>query len=316
MTVPLRGPGDPITVYAPDLPELALLGDLPANVELVRIGLEEGPMPDFGQVDLVIPAQRMLAPMFEAFTGRGRLAVVQTLSAGVDFLAGRVPPHITVCNARGVFDIPLAEWVIGAILALQRGIVEARDAQARGTWTWFEPGELAGLRVVIVGFGSIGAAVAERLRPFDVEITGVARTARDGALGMGDLDRVLPNADVVVNLLPLTSETTGCFDARRLGLLPDGTLLVNAGRGRTVDTAALVAELASGRLRAALDVTDPEPLPDDHPLWSLPNVLVSPHIAGDSPPATRRLFELVGAQVRRFAAGEPLENVVARYLLE
>ena len=316
MTTTLRTPGDPIVVYAPDLPELALLGDIPATVELVRIGVEEGPMPDFALADLVIPVQRMREPLFEAFERGGRLQVVQTLSAGVDFLVGRVPPHITVCNARGAFDTPVAEWVVGAILAMQRGLLEARDAQARGTWTWFEPGELAGLRVVIAGFGSIGAVVAERLRPFGVEITGVSRTARDGVLGMGDLDQVLPRADVVVNLLPWTSETTGCFDARRLGLLPDGALLVNAGRGRTVDTPALVAELASGRLRAALDVTDPEPLPDGHPLWALPNVLVSPHIAGDSPAAARRAFELVGAQVRRFAAGEDLENVVARYLLE
>ncbi len=199
---------------------------------------------------------------------------------------------------------------------MQRGLVRARDAQALGTWTEFEAEELAGQRVVILGFGSIGAAVADRLRPFDVEIVGVARSARDGTLGMADLDAVLPGAAILVNLLPLTSQTTGFLDARRLGLLPDGALVVNAGRGRTVDTPALVAELERGRLRAALDVTDPEPLPDGHVLWSLPNVLVSPHIAGDSPGATRRAFELAGAQVRRFAAGEPLQNVVERYLLE
>ena len=119
-----------------------------------------------------------------------------------------------------------------------------------------------------------------------------------------------------MNLLPLTSETAGFLDARRLGLLPDGGLVVNAGRGPTVDTAALVAELENGRLRAVLDVTDPEPLPDGHALWSLPNVLVSPHVAGDSPGTARRAFELAGAQIRRFAAGEPLLNVVDHYLLE
>jgi phosphoglycerate dehydrogenase-like enzyme len=316
MTAPLRTPGEPVLVYAPDLPELALMGDLPADVTLVPIGLEDGPMPDLALADLVIPMRRMRDPLFSAFGRPGRLRVVQTLSAGVDFLVGRVPPHVTVCNARGVYDGPLAEWVVGAILAMQRGIVEARDAQAKGTWTEFEVDELAGRHVVIVGFGSIGAAVAERLRPFGVQVTGVARSARNGVLGMDAADGVLPGASIVVNLLPLTSETTGFFDRRRLGLLPDGALVVNAGRGRTLDTPALVAELERGRLRAALDVTDPEPLPDGHPLWRLPNVLVSPHVAGDSPGSTRRAVELAGAQVRRFAAGEALANVVARYLLE
>ena len=220
-----------------------------------------------------------------------------------------------VCNARGVYDGPLAEWVIGAILAFERGLVRARDAQASADWTSFEPDELAGRRIVILGVGSIGTALAERLRPFGVEIVGVSRTRRAGTLGLEDLDDVLPGAGILVNLLPLTSETTDFLDVRRLGLLPDGALLVNAGRGRTIETLALVAELERGRLRAALDVTDPEPLPAGHPLWSLPNVLISPHVAGDSSGATVRSFALAGDQVRRFAAGQPLINHVARYLL-
>ena len=303
-------------MYVPDVPERALMGDIPANVEVVPVSLEDGPMPDFALADLVIPMRRMREPLFEALGAPGRLRVIQTLSAGVDWLVGRVPPHVTVCNARGVYDAPLAEWVIGAILAMQRGLLLARDAQARATWTEFEADELAGTRVVILGFGSIGASVAERLGPFGVEVVGVARAPRDGVLGLADLDAVLPGASILVDLLPLTGQTTGLLDARRLALLPDGALVVNAGRGRTIDTPALVAELERGRLRAALDVTDPEPLPDGHPLWSLPNVLVSPHIGGDSPGSTRRALELAGAQVRRFAAGEPLRNVVERYLLE
>ncbi len=168
---------------------------------------------------------------------------------------------------------------------------------------------------MILGHGSIGGAVAERLRPFGVEIVGVARTARDGVLGLSDLDGALPSADVVVNLLPLTSETARLLDARRLALLPDGALVVNAGRGGTIDTDALVDELERGRLRAVLDVTDPEPLPAGHPLWSLPNVLITPHIAGNSDEATIRAFVVAGEQIRRFAAGEPLTNVVPRYQL-
>jgi phosphoglycerate dehydrogenase-like enzyme len=233
----------------------------------------------------------------------------------VDWLVGRVPEGVMVCNARSVFDGPLAEWVVGAILALQRGLVRARDAQAQRDWAPFEPDELAGRRIVILGFGSIGNAVADRLRPFGVEIIGIARTRRAGVLGLEDLDDVLPGAEILVNLLPLTTDTAGFLDARRLGLLPDGALLVNAGRGPTVETTALLVELERGRLRAVLDVTDPEPLPPGHPLWTLPNVLISPHIAGDSPGATVRAFALAGDQVRRFAAGQPLINQVARYLL-
>jgi phosphoglycerate dehydrogenase-like enzyme len=199
---------------------------------------------------------------------------------------------------------------------MQRGLVRARDAQTRGTWEDFDPQELAGRRVLILGFGSIGSAVADRLRPFEVDITGIARTRRDGALGFEDLDAVLPGADILVDLLPVTSETDGMLDARRLALLPDGALVVNAGRGRTIVTQALVAELERGRLRAALDVTDPEPPPEGHALWSLPNVLLTPHIAGNSAEASERLFALVGDQVRRFAAGQPLRNQVPRYLLE
>src|SRR6185369_7605436 len=137
--------------------------------------------------------------------------------------------------------------------------------------------------------------------PFGVEVIGVGRAAREGVRSLADIDILLRDADILVNMLPLTRETTGLLDARRLGLLPDGALVVNAGRGRTIETAGLVAELQSGRLRAALDVTDPEPLPPDHPLWGLPNVLVTPHMAGDSPGSSIRAFELAGDQIRRFA---------------
>jgi phosphoglycerate dehydrogenase-like enzyme len=304
-----------MVVCLPDLPERTFMGDLPADVEVVLIPPEPAGLPDLTRVDLIVPIGRVREPLFELLREPNRLRVIQTLSAGVDWLVGRVPEGVLVCNARGVYDGPLAEWVVGSILAFQRGLVQARDAQARGTWSSFEPDELAGRRVVILGFGSIGTAVAERLRAFNVEIVGVARTPRDGALGLEDLDAVLPRADVLVDLLPLTSETVGFLDARRLALLPDGALLVNGGRGRTVDTLALIRELELGRLRAALDVTDPEPLPPGHPLWALPNVLISPHVAGDSSGSTARAFALAGDQVRRFAAGQPLVNQVARYLL-
>jgi phosphoglycerate dehydrogenase-like enzyme len=306
-----------VVVCLPDIPERVHMGDLPANVDVRFVPPEAEHLPDLAEVDLVVPLMRIRMPLLELLAaGGGRLRVIQTLSAGVDWLGGRVPEHVMVCNARGVYDAPLAEWVVGAILAMERGLVQSRDAQLRREWEVIEPPELSGRRVVILGLGSIGTAIADRLRPFGVEVIGVGRTARDGVRGLADLDEVLPDADILVDMLPLTAGTRGLLDARRLGLLPDGALVVNAGRGRTIETTALVEKLRAGRLRAALDVTDPEPLPPDHPLWELPNVLITPHMAGDSPGSTIRAFELAGDQVRRFAAGEPLINEVARYLLE
>ena len=306
------GTPEPI-VCLPDAPERRFMGDLPGVA--VVLAPEHGPQPDLTRVDLVVPAGWMRQAVYAALAVHGRLRVIQTLSAGVDWLVGRVPEQVTVCNARGVYDTPLAEWIVGAILAVERGLALARDAQARREWAPFEPSELAGRRVAILGYGSIGSTVARRLMPFEVDVVGVARTARDDAVGLADLDGILPTAEVLVDLLPLTGETAGFLDARRLALLPDGALVVNAGRGKTLDTTALLVELERGRLRAALDVTDPEPLPTDHPLWGLPNVLITPHIAGDSPQATVRAFELAGDQIRRFAAGEPLRNQVPRYQL-
>ncbi len=308
---------DSIVVCLPDGPERVHLGELPASVDVRLVSAEPGPVPDLSEVELIVPSSRTHAALLQLLAGPpGPLRIIQTTSAGIDWLIGRVPAHVMVCNARGVYDAPLAEWVVGAILAMQRGLVQSRDAQARHEWEAIEPPELAGRRIVILGLGSIGSAIADRLRPFEVELIGVGRTARDGVHGFVDLDDVLGGAEILVNMLPLTGETRGLLDARRLNLLPDGALVVNAGRGPTIDTGALVEELRTGRLRAALDVTDPEPLPAGHKLWELPNVLISPHMAGDSPASTIRAFRLAGDQIRRFAAGEPLINEVGRYLLE
>ncbi|MET8907203.1 2-hydroxyacid dehydrogenase [Micromonospora sp. NPDC004551] len=243
------------------------------------------------------------------------LAVVQLLSAGADAWAGRVPEGVTLCDARGVHDSATAEWVVAAILSALRGFGPLARAQGRHEWAFDEVAptdELAGKRVLIVGAGSIGAAVRARLAPFEVTFTLVARTARpaEEVHGVDELPALLPEADVVVLLVPLTEQTRGLVDEKFLAAMPDGALLVNAARGPVARTSALVAELASGRLRAALDVTDPEPLPADHPLWELPNVLLTPHVAGSVRGLLPRAYRLVGEQVRRFAAGEPLTNRV------
>ena len=235
------------------------------------------------------------------------LRVIQTLEAGVDWLTDRVPEHVTLCNARGVRDTPVAEWVLAMLLAHGKGLFEAAE---RRTWKYWQPRELAGSTVLIVGHGSIGAALARRLDALDARVVGVARTARDGLYGIESLPELLPRADSVVVLAPLTEETRGFVDERFLARMRDGALFINAGRGGLADTTALLDE--AGRLRIALDVTDPEPLPDGHPLWTAPGVVISPHMAGDSPESFVRAYELVADQVERFRAGQPLVNVIAR----
>jgi phosphoglycerate dehydrogenase-like enzyme len=170
--------------------------------------------------------------------------------------------------------------------------------------------ELHGQRVLIVGYGAIGRAIEERLRPFGVDILRLARSARDGVYGIESLPELLPNADIVVLIVPFTSETTGMMGAREMALMQQGALLVNAARGPVVDTAALLAALQAGRIRAAIDVTDPEPLPEGHPLWSAPNLLITPHVAGSTPMFMVRAMEFAAAQIGRYLRGETMENVV------
>jgi phosphoglycerate dehydrogenase-like enzyme len=199
-----------------------------------------------------------------------------------------------------------------------RRLPDFLERQRAGTWLADDEreavraDELNGSRVLVVGFGSIGRAVAARLRPFGADVVGVARRATpvDGVRGLDALPELLPSADVVVDLLPLTPDTRGLINADAISGMKPGALFVNAGRGGTVDADALLAALRAGRIRAALDVTDPEPLPDGHPLWSAPNVLITPHVAGDVRGERRRAWALVAEQVARLERGEPLRNVV------
>jgi phosphoglycerate dehydrogenase-like enzyme len=244
--------------------------------------------------------------------------VVQTLSAGTDWIEDRLPPWATLCNARGARDTAVAEWVIGALLAAQHGLLRAAHERrwdderraagaATGRTGWIA--DLEGATVLIVGHGAIGRAVERRLEPFGVRVVGVTSRARDGAHGIEALPALLPRAEVLVVLAPLTDATRGLIGAAELAALPDGALVANAGRGPVVVTDALVAELERGRLRAVLDVTDPEPLPDGHPLWDLA-LAITPHDAGDTQAADERAFALAGEQLARHARGEPLHNIV------
>ncbi len=238
------------------------------------------------------------------------LEVIQLVSAGAEQFVEHVPDGVILCNARGAHSGATAEWIIAAMLASIRQFPRFLAAQARGEWDNPWNGELAGRRVLVVGAGDIGAALSRRLAGFDVEMTYVARSAREGVSAVQKLPDLLPRHDIVVLLVPTTPETRGMVDSEFLAAMPDGSLLINAARGPVVDTAALLDELDSRRLHAALDVTDPEPLPEGHPLWSAPNLLLTPHTAGSVPRAGEKAQAVVRAQLERLLTGEPLQNVV------
>lgn len=242
------------------------------------------------------------------------LQVVQTLTAGVDNVLAHLPDGVTLCNATGVHDASTAELAVGLTIASLRHLDEFARAMPTGEWRYDRHEALADKRVLIVGFGAIGRAIARRLDGFECEIVPVARSARevDGlrVRAVAELPTLLPTAEVVILILPLNDETRGMVDSQFLARMRDGALLVNVSRGPVVDTEALRAECATGRLRAALDVTDPEPLPPDHPLWRTPGVLLSPHVGGNTSAFLPRARRLVADQLRRWFAGEPLHNVV------
>jgi phosphoglycerate dehydrogenase-like enzyme len=300
---------------------------LPEGVDITRIGADLS-----GELDLdmwVLP----LSPQ-QAAAARPHIRsvqVVQSQFAGVDAYLSFVPPGATLCDAQGVHDLPVAEWIVTAILASLKYIPFYVRMQATGDWKQrFEaeklylgthPGaqpmmppalqdELAGKTVLIVGYGSIGRATEARLQPFDVKFLRIGRRRREGVEPEDQLDDLLPQADIVVLLVPLTGQTSGFINRERLAAMKHGALLVNAARGPVVDTNALVDALHTGRIQAVVDVTDPEPLPAGHPLWSAPNLLITPHIGGSSPGMMDRVMRLIGDQCRRYLAGEPLAHIV------
>jgi phosphoglycerate dehydrogenase-like enzyme len=290
---------------------LALLGEVPSGVTVEVLERADQPPSDPADVEFWTPPFLSKRESAEIVGRMTQLRVVQLLSAGADAWVGQLPSGVTLCDARGVHDSSTSEWAVTAMLAYLRDFSHFAREQAARRWSYRITDELAGKRVLIVGAGSIGEALARRLAPFEVSVTRVARRARDGVRGVDELPSLLPDADIVVVIVPLTEATTGLVDAKFLAAMPDGALLVNAARGPVVDTAAITAEASSGRLGFATDVTEPEPLPEDHPLWTMPNVLITPHVAGSVRGFLNRGYALVGDQLRRSVAGEPLLNVVS-----
>jgi phosphoglycerate dehydrogenase-like enzyme len=306
-----------------------LLADFPREVEIVRI-----PRRPTGTLDVdfwILVFHRSDAA--ETFLHLRGVKVLQSMMAGVDWITPWLPNDIVLCDGAGIHDVSASEWVLAAILTSLKRFPVYRDAQLKQDWNgqaavkddFLSEGgvqvgqyrvlgeDLAGKTVLIVGYGSIGAAIEARLAGFGVNVMRVARSAKEQpkVFPISELHRLLPEADVVVVIVPLTAETRGMIGAREIGLMKRGALLVNAARGPVVVTDALVEALTEHRIRAALDVTDPEPLPAGHPLWSVPNCFITPHVGGSTPEFIYRAFRFGAEQVRRYVAGEPLKNVVS-----
>jgi phosphoglycerate dehydrogenase-like enzyme len=307
-------PDEPLRVLVPSTAIGEAVEALSPRVRAYRVNAEDGPPAGDAALAQVWVPRSAGAFLPDGFLdGLPRLRLVQLLSAGAERFVGRLPEGVFLCNARGAHTPSTAEWAVAATLAAQRGIPFFVREQDAGRWSFTTHTSLVGARVLVVGAGDIGRAVGRMLTGFDVELTYVARTAREGVRSTTELPQLLPHADVVILVVPVTPETTGLVDAAFLAAMRDGALLVNAARGVVVDTDALLAELTAGRLRAALDVTDPEPLPPGHPLWSAPGLLLTPHVGGEVPQTGARATAAVTDQLARVLAGEPLVNVVDRY---
>ncbi len=298
-----------MTVLVPHAVGAEILSDVDGLVPVVYD--PEGPMP--GEA---AHARALVAPFLAGSDVVGiieqvpDLELVQLLTAGAETWIGRLPEGVALSDGRGAHGGATAEWVVSVVLAVYRHLDRFVRAQDRGEWDYHQTEELAGKKILIVGAGDVGQKTRARLEPFEVETTLVGRTARDGVHGWEELPDLLPQHDATVLIVPLTDETRGLVDAEFLAAMPDGSLLVNGARGPVVDTDALLAELTSGRIRAAVDVTDPEPLPPGHPLWSAPGLLLTPHVGGTVPMAMRRAYGVAAEQLAAFVRGEEPPNLV------
>ena len=289
----------------------AELGDPPSGLRYEVVDPTEHVPDSVGEVRFYVPPYSVDPGIASVMADMTSLEAVQTLTAGVDNVRSAVPDGATLCRGRGIHETSTAELAVTLALASLRGVPQFVRAHDRACWSPGWRPALADRRVLIVGHGSVGAAVEARLTPFEVTVERVARTAREGVHGFADLPRLLPEADVVILLVPLTDETCGLVDARFLERMKQGALLVNLARGAVVVTDDLVAALRGGRVTAAVDVVDPEPLPPGHPLWDVPGLLLTPHVGGASSAMWPRAYRVVRDQLHRYATGEPLTDVVA-----
>ncbi|GAB2990309.1 2-hydroxyacid dehydrogenase [Amycolatopsis acidiphila] len=298
-----------LTVLVPSDDGVRALAEIP-DVKAVRYTPGE-PLPlEAAQAEVLIPGTHR-GDDRAALLGRlPNLKLVQLLSAGAEDWVGAVPEGVLLSTCRGAHGGSTAEWVVAVLLSIHRELGSFAADQAAGRWQRRGTDTLQGKRVLIVGAGDLGHQLRRRLEPFDAAVTMVGMRARDDVHSVDELPCLLGEHDIVVLMVPLTSRTHGMVDAAFLARMADGAVLVNAARGPIVQTEALLTELTSGRLRAALDVTDPEPLPAGHPLWTAPNLLLTPHVAGTVRDASLRSYAVAAAEIARYSGGELPHNLV------
>ena len=265
---------------------------------------------DLSKITFYVPTYMGGRPALELTKKMPNLKVLQMPNAGYDDALEFVREGITLCNGRSIHDDSTAELAVGLTIASLRGFPDFVRNQDKSSWVHVKNKSINDRRIGIIGFGSIGSTIAKMLSGFSVEIVPFTQSGRDNTTAISDLDKHLPTLDVVILILPLTAESKHLFNAKRLSLMKDGALLVNVARGPIVDTDALVKELNSGRITAAVDVTDPEPLPSDHPLWRAKGVLISPHVGGNTTAFEKRARKLIESQLNLLAEGKPLNNVI------
>lgn len=272
----------------------------------------EFPEPDIlSKITFYVPPYMAGARALEPISKMTSLQVIQSPNAGVDDVLAILAKGVTLCNAQGVHDASTAELAIGLTISARRGFATFMANQSKGFWAHDRRSSLADSRVGVVGMGSIGSLIARQLEVFNVEVIGFSRTGGNSGRTMAAFDELLPTLDVVILILPLTTETHHLMNRSRINAMKIGATLVNVARGSIIETDALVDALNRGQITAGLDVTDPEPLPQGHPLWSAPNVIITPHVGGDSSAFNPRVRALIEAQLERFASGQPLRNIVA-----
>ena len=265
---------------------------------------------DLSEITFYVPTYMGGRPALELTKKMPNLKILQMPNAGFDDALEFVRDGITLCNGRSIHDDSTAELAVGLTIASLRGFPDFVRNQDKSSWVHVKNKSINDRRIGIIGFGSIGSTIAKMLSGFSVEILPFTQSGRDNTTAISDLDKHLPTLDVVILILPLTPESKHLFNAKRLSLMKDGALLVNVARGPIVDTDALVKELNSGRITAAVDVTDPEPLPSDHPLWQAKGVLISPHVGGNTTAFEKRARKLIESQLNLLAEGKPLNNVI------